>query len=89
MNKRPVRKWSLRVLLSLIVLIAVYCGNTFVNASCQRDCDQQHDICLLTGALYSSTPDGARSDFFSLLYLSCQSAYYVCEDTCGSATGRL
>ncbi|MCR9143949.1 MAG: hypothetical protein NXI24_17010 [bacterium] len=87
--KQKLRTWSFRFLASLALAAAVYCGNTFVSASCQRDCDDQNQTCLLTGALFQTTSNGESSDFFSLLFLNCQSALYVCEDTCGGAVGRL
>ena len=80
---------NFRFLLPALLALALYCGNTFVAASCQRDCEDENQICLLTGALFQTTANGEPSDFFSLLFLSCQSALYVCEDTCGGAVGRL
>lgn len=74
---------------ALIVTLLAYCSNAFVSASCQRECDDELNVCLLTGALFQRTPDGAPSDFFSLLFLSCRSAYFVCEDSCAGAVGRL
>ena len=73
----------------LLVALVAYCGNTFVGASCQRECDDELNVCLLTGALFQTTPAGAPSDFFSVLFLSCRSAFFVCEDSCAGAVGRL
>ena len=80
-----------RSLLVLALLLAslVYCGNNAVGVSCQRDCNENFDSCLLTGALYGTTPAGDRVDYYSVLYLGCTSARNVCQDSCGGAIGRL
>ncbi len=89
---RTIRRFIPRISLPAVLLILALlwngCGNTFESQSCLRGCDDDHDICLITGALYSRTPDGYASSW-SLLFLGCQSAYYVCQDTCNGGTSRL
>lgn len=86
--RRFVPRLSVPVLLIILALTWNACGNAFESQSCLRGCDDQHDLCLITGALYSRTPDGYPASW-SLLFLGCQSAYYVCQDTCSGGTSRL
>ncbi|MCB1309994.1 MAG: hypothetical protein KDK30_17525 [Leptospiraceae bacterium] len=72
----------------ITIVLFLTCTNYFESASCQRECEDEHNICLLAASLYRETPDGQTVDNWSVLYLACQSAFYVCQDTCSGSTSR-
>ncbi|MCB1327707.1 MAG: hypothetical protein H7A21_18600 [Spirochaetales bacterium] len=77
-----------RLLLALAIVLGLsLCANPFEIASCRRDCDQKHEACLLTAALFATSPGGSPGTF-TLLFLNCQSAFYICDDTCEGNTSR-
>ena len=70
-----------------LALLLASCGNLYESASCEKSCRDDYNTCLYLAFAQGQTPGGEKSNAI-FLYLSCQSAHSVCEDTCGG-TSRL
>ena len=71
------------MILALVFVNA--CGDSYEAKACNKECGNAHDTCLLI-TLSSRTTPGGTDGLLATLYLSCQSAYYVCQDSCGGTS---